>query len=362
MAALLACVGLILGLGLRSFPIGGRFECLQRVREQIERPFFGLLRRLADLMLLEAIARQSDVIDALIIRESYDDPEIRLLMTLPGVDYTIAQALKSSLADITRFPEPDKAASYLGLVPSVKQSASKCYNGPITKAGSSQVRWLLIQAAQSVGANPGPLGSFFRKLESRKNRNVAVDWLRHREVVPLELVSDLATLDVLDERARVDEIVNAHQELALLSEVVAELPRRIRQAFTLRRVYGLSQMEISERMGISEKTVEQLLVRAVRRCANALYAREVAADLQAALWGRLKMMARSVGRKSPVGVVLVAPGYGRLTAKEAGSTVTLEGAPGELVLWASGRQGAAKVDADGSPEDVAALGTATFGL
>ena len=35
-------------------------------------------------------------------------------------------------------------------------------------------RWLLIQAAQSVGRHPGPLGAFFRKLEKRKNRNVAV--------------------------------------------------------------------------------------------------------------------------------------------------------------------------------------------
>ncbi len=59
-------------------------------------------------------------------------------------------------------------------MPSVKQSAGKCYNGPITKAGSSQARWLLIQAAQSVSRHPGPLGAFFRKLEKRKNRNVAV--------------------------------------------------------------------------------------------------------------------------------------------------------------------------------------------
>jgi transposase len=128
----------------------------------------------ADLRLLEALAQQSTTIDIMIINESYEDPDVQLLMTLPGVDYTIAQALKATLADITRFPEPDKAASYLGLVPSVKQSAGKCYNGPITKAGSSQARWLLIQAAQSVGRHPGPLGAFFRKLEKRKNRNVAV--------------------------------------------------------------------------------------------------------------------------------------------------------------------------------------------
>ena len=110
----------------------------------------------------------------MIVNESYDDPDVQLLMTMPGVDYTIAHALKATLADIGRFPEPDKAASYLGLVPSVKQSAGKCYNGPITKAGASQVRWLLVQAAQCVSRHPGPLGAFFRKLERRKNRNVAV--------------------------------------------------------------------------------------------------------------------------------------------------------------------------------------------
>lgn len=124
-------------------------------------------------------------------------------------------------------------------------------------------------------------------------RNVAVDWLRHRDVVPMELVSDLAALDVLDEKARVDEIVNAHQELELLSTVMADLPKRVRQAFTLRRVYGLSQKEIAGRMGISEGFVEQLLVRAVRRCADALFAREVDADRPESMSARLRRRFRA---------------------------------------------------------------------
>ena len=149
----------------------------------------------------------------------------------------------------------------------------------------------LLQETYSklLGVNPG--GGEVRSVRALAltiARNVALDWLRHRDVVPMELVSDLASLDVLDEKAQVEEIVNAHQELALLSEVVAGLPRRIRQAFTLRRVYGLSQKEIAERMRISEKTVEQLLVRAVRRCANALFAREVAADRPASMSDRLR--------------------------------------------------------------------------
>src|SRR5205085_9883375 len=61
-----------------------------------------------------------------------------------------------------------------GLAPSTKQSADKCYHGPITKQGNGTARWMMIQAAQHLAAHPGPLGVFFRRLAKRKNRNVAV--------------------------------------------------------------------------------------------------------------------------------------------------------------------------------------------
>jgi hypothetical protein len=93
---------------------------------------------------------------------------------LPGVDVTVAQTLLAALGDVARFHSGDHAAAYLGLVPSTRQSADHCYHGPITKRGRSQARWLLVQAAQHVGAHPGPLGVFFRRLASKKNRNVAV--------------------------------------------------------------------------------------------------------------------------------------------------------------------------------------------
>ncbi len=102
-------------------------------------------------------------------------------------------------------------------------------------------------------------------------RNVALDWLRRRRVVPLDLVADMASLGVLDERAQIEEIVNAHQELALLAAAVASMPRRCRQAFTLRKVYGFSQKEIAAQLSIAENTVEQHLTKAARRCAEALF-------------------------------------------------------------------------------------------
>jgi hypothetical protein len=99
---------------------------------------------------------------------------VKLLMTLPGVDVATAESVLAAWGDVTRFPDGDRAASYLGLVPCTKQSAAHCYHGPITKRGNSQARWMLIQAAQHLDRHPGPLGHFFRRLCRKKNRNVAV--------------------------------------------------------------------------------------------------------------------------------------------------------------------------------------------
>jgi hypothetical protein len=100
--------------------------------------------------------------------------DVKLLMTLPGVDVGTALALLAAWGDYRRFPDADHAASYFGLAPCTKQSAEHCYHGPITKRGNSHARWMLIEAAQHLDKHPGPLGNFFRRLMKRKCRNVAV--------------------------------------------------------------------------------------------------------------------------------------------------------------------------------------------
>lgn len=102
-------------------------------------------------------------------------------------------------------------------------------------------------------------------------RNVALDWLRHKHVVSIDHLADLEALSLLDEGRQVDEIVNAHQELDVLASAVAELPDRCREVFTLCRVYELSHDEIAAQLRISKKTVEQHMMKALRRCAQALH-------------------------------------------------------------------------------------------
>ena len=118
-------------------------------------------------------------------------------------------------------------------------------------------------------------------------RNVAFDWLRHKQVVPIELVADMEAMDILDERDQIDAIVNSHQELMMLVKAVQQLPERCRQVFTLRKVYGYSQKEIAARMNITENTVEQQLTKAARHCAQALFDQPVG-ERQATFFERFR--------------------------------------------------------------------------
>jgi transposase len=128
----------------------------------------------SDLRQLEFLQQEIDALDDELARRGYASDPVKLLMTLPGVDVATAEALLAAWGDPARFPDGDRAAGYLGLAPSTKQSAAHCYHGPITKRGNSQARWMLIEAAQHLDKHPGPLGHFFRRLLKKKNRNVAV--------------------------------------------------------------------------------------------------------------------------------------------------------------------------------------------
>ena len=63
---------------------------------------------------------------------------------------------------------------------------------------------------------------------------------------------------------------------------------------------------------------------------------------------------RAFGR-APVGVVLRRPDGTSRTVGDRTPVVTVTGPPGELLLFAFGRQDHARVDLDGEPDAVAAL-------
>ena len=72
----------------------------------------------------------------------------------------------------------------------------------------------------------------------------------------------------LDERAGVRESVERNQELEILTKAIQSLPDRCRQIFTLRKVYGMSQREIAEKLAISPRTVNAQIAIGVNKCAE----------------------------------------------------------------------------------------------
>ena len=152
------------------------FECKQNREwlQTVELDTQGRMLIDSDLRQLEFLAGRSRLLDKELAQSGHANEQVKLLMTLPGVDVATAEALLAAWGDYTRFPDADHAAGYLGIVPRTKQSADKCYHGPITKRGNSHARHMLVEAAQHLGKHPGPLGHFFRRLMKKKTRNVAV--------------------------------------------------------------------------------------------------------------------------------------------------------------------------------------------
>ena len=132
------------------------------------------LARDSDLRLLEQTELEIAELDERLVREAWQDEKVRLVMSIPGIDYTVAQTCLAAIGDVSRFANAKKLAAYLGLNPSTRQSGEHCYHGKITKQGNAHARWLLVQAAQHLGQYRGPLGQAMRKMIKRKNRSVAV--------------------------------------------------------------------------------------------------------------------------------------------------------------------------------------------
>ena len=140
---------------------------------------------------LEGCLRQIDfltgeiaALDREIARLALDWPEVLRLMTVPGVNVQTAAAFMASVGDIRRFSSPRKLVSYLGLDPRVRQSGNApARHGRISKAGASEARHMLGEAAWRVILTAGPLRAFFERVRARRGPQVAATATARKLVV-----------------------------------------------------------------------------------------------------------------------------------------------------------------------------------
>src|ERR1039457_2068903 len=98
------------------------------------------------LYLRQTIADLTKEIRRLAHAEEYVENH-RLMKSVIGISTLSAMTFLTELADINRFKNLDKLASYIGLIPDVNGSGEKETNSGITSRCNPHLRGILIEAA-----------------------------------------------------------------------------------------------------------------------------------------------------------------------------------------------------------------------
>ena len=119
---------------------------------------------------LENLNQQIEHVDEAIHSKACEDPDIKLLLSMTGVDVYTALLIKSEIGNINRFPEYKKLVSWAGLAPSLHQSGSVEYHGNITKQGSKLLRWIMVEAARVAVNHDDRMRTFYETREASTRR------------------------------------------------------------------------------------------------------------------------------------------------------------------------------------------------
>jgi hypothetical protein len=129
----------------------------------------------AGIRQIEFLDQEIAAVERLIAQQALSWPEIRRLMTVPGVNLVCAATFIAAIGHADRFMTSRKLVAYLGLDPKVRQSGEgPARSGRISKRGSASARWALVEAAWSAVLQPGPLRAFYQRTRGRRGHGKAI--------------------------------------------------------------------------------------------------------------------------------------------------------------------------------------------
>ena len=132
------------------------------------------VRLLCDLDTLAFARQQLNTLNDCLGQIAVNDPQMILLLQLPGFGIFNAITVLAAIGDIARFPDAKYLVGYAGLGGRLHDSGQTTRTGKITKAGRRDLRTTLVEAAQ-VAANTHPYWKAeLARLELHLNRNKAI--------------------------------------------------------------------------------------------------------------------------------------------------------------------------------------------
>ena len=107
-------------------------------------------------------------------------------------------------------------------------------------------------------------------------KNLALNELARQSSQSTEPLGDLEGQEVLEDssQAAADDVVDGRERMRLLARAIAALPPQCAKVFILRKMQGMSQKEIADRLNISVRTVENHVAVGLSRCRAFMRAHE----------------------------------------------------------------------------------------
>jgi transposase len=121
-----------------------------------------------------------DRLDKRLAEMNRHDPRARLLKTIPGIGDVSARVILAEVGDVRRFPTDKSLACFAGLTPKQHQSGNTMRMMGITREGSSDLRWVLVQAAWIAIRMDPALQEHFEKLKNEKGAAKAICAVAHK--------------------------------------------------------------------------------------------------------------------------------------------------------------------------------------
>ena len=171
--------------GLRSGELRGSIRWLLKRRGiTVQHPFspegkrtlreLGLQEINIRLDELELVQRIIQRLNDQIAKTVPEDPNAKLLDTLPGVGPYTALFLASEIGDVNRFPDSKHLCAYLGLVPSLHQSGDTTVTGHITREGNKWLRRNLTECSRVAIRKDPHLRKFYLNLRHKRGEKKAL--------------------------------------------------------------------------------------------------------------------------------------------------------------------------------------------
>jgi transposase len=125
--------------------------------------------------------RQVEVLTDELARVGVDQEMVRILQSVPGIDYVLALTILAEIGDVHRFPNRKKFAAYCGLVPKNRDSGEKVGVHAKLRHGSPRLKWAFSVAVQALlKTRRGRFVVQFQRLEKRLGRPKALMAVAHR--------------------------------------------------------------------------------------------------------------------------------------------------------------------------------------